>query len=405
MAWHKVYDEDTMMAEPFHEVASKYVECLLTVQSASIAHVGLVLQYYHGVDALCVNSYCSLVSNCYLALAKLFIIRSRAQMSPVASLPASRSGRSPDKDTKESYRDKIVAWNCVKAAAAIKQSYMCLSSITASLHKEEILKTLPDKALVDLPDFVLVELCGSASPHQDPLPVESLTPSRQSFSSSELTWLPILNYHHSLHQQFTPTHGLLPNGLPAEVITTSNQCRNLHHFLSDHLPYYSKHCVIPLIPKVLIPYALSQQSAPAMTGSYTPVGEWEVVILWNTPVFNPSQLLDAIISLHHKSSTQQQATIKVFTLTVMSQELESLLSDWLQLGSQHEQVISESRQGEKTSKSKKKIKQTSSGTELEVRLTNQLMLHLTHHQQELICQQVHTLLAMLSGKTVTDIVS
>lgn len=44
MAWHKVYNEDVMTAEPLHEVASKYIECLLTVQPASIAHVGLVLQ-------------------------------------------------------------------------------------------------------------------------------------------------------------------------------------------------------------------------------------------------------------------------------------------------------------------------------------------------------------------------
>ena len=44
MAWHKIYAEDVMTAEPLHEVASKYIECLLTVQPASIAHVGLVLQ-------------------------------------------------------------------------------------------------------------------------------------------------------------------------------------------------------------------------------------------------------------------------------------------------------------------------------------------------------------------------
>lgn len=289
-------------------------------------------------------------------------------MSPLSSSQTTnRTGRSPDKDTKECYRDKIVAWNCVKAAATIKQSYLSLSTITASLHKEEILKTLPDRALVELPDFVLVELCGSASPFEDPLPVESLSPSRQSFCSAELTWLPILNYHYSLHQQFTPTHGLLPNGLPSDVTTIASQCSNLHHFLSDHLPYYSKTCVIPAIPKVLIPYAMSQQSAPAMTGSYAPVGEWEVLILWNTSVFNTSEVLHGIVSLHHKSSTQQQASIKVFTVRVMSQELESLLSDWLQLGSQHEQIINESRQGEKTSsKSKKKLKQTSSGTEVEV---------------------------------------
>lgn len=310
---------------------------------------------------------CRLVVNCYLALAKLFIVRSRAQLSPVSnSQPPSRVGRSPDKDTKEGYRDKVVAWNCVKAAATIKQSYIFLSTITASLHKEEIMKALHDKALVDLPDFVLMELCGSASPHQDPLPVERLSPSRQSFSSMELTWLPILNYHCSLHQQFTPTHGLLPNGLPSDTITTSSQCSNLHNFLSDHLPYYSKTCIIPAIPKVLIPYAVSQQSAPAMTGSYTPIGEWEVIVLWNTPVFDHSEVLHGIVSLHHKSTTQQQASIRVFTIQVMSQELESLLSDWLQLGSQHEQVISDSRQGEKTLKSKKKLKQTSSGTELEV---------------------------------------
>lgn len=301
--------------------------------------------------------------NCYLALAKLFMMRSKPKTSPVSNTPVSRSGRSPEKDN---YRDKIVAWNCVKAAAAIKQCYMSLSTITASLHKEDILKTLPDKALVDLPDFVLVELCGSAGPHQDPLLVESLSPSRQSFSATELTWLPILNYHCSLHRQFTPTHGLLPNGLPAEVITTSSQCSNLHHFLSDHLPYYSKTCVVPAIPKILIPYAVSQQSAPAMTGSYAPMGEWEVVILWSTVVFDPSQVLHGVVTLHHKSSTQQQPNIRVFTVTVMSQELESLLSDWLQLGSQYEQITSDSRQGEKGSKPKKKLKQTNSGTELEV---------------------------------------
>jgi len=289
-------------------------------------------------------------------------------MSPVSSSrPASRTGRSPDKDTKEGYRDKIVAWNCVKAAAIIKQSSLSLSSITAGLHKEEIMKTLHDKALVDLPDFVLVELCGSATPHQHPLPVESLSPSRQSFSSMEVTWLPILNHICSLHQQLTPTDGLLPNSLPADVITMASQCSNLHYFLSEHLPYYAKSCVIPAIPKLLIPYTISQQSAPAMTGSYTPIGEWEVIILWNTLAFDPSGVLHGTVSLHHKSTTQQQASIAVFTIRVTSQDLESLLSNWLQLGSQYEQIISDSRQSEKaSSKSKKKLKQTGSGTELEV---------------------------------------
>ena len=45
MAWHKIYAEDVITAEPLHEVASKYIECLLTIQPASIAHVGLALQY------------------------------------------------------------------------------------------------------------------------------------------------------------------------------------------------------------------------------------------------------------------------------------------------------------------------------------------------------------------------
>lgn len=50
VAWRKIYNEDVMTSEPLHEVASKYIECLLTIQPASIAHVGLV--YDRHVNAL-----------------------------------------------------------------------------------------------------------------------------------------------------------------------------------------------------------------------------------------------------------------------------------------------------------------------------------------------------------------
>ena len=40
VTWHKLYAEEVTTAEPLHEVASKYIECLLTIQPASIAHVG-----------------------------------------------------------------------------------------------------------------------------------------------------------------------------------------------------------------------------------------------------------------------------------------------------------------------------------------------------------------------------
>lgn len=318
----------------------------------------------------------SLVVNCYLELSKLFIartVRSGTRVSPpqTATPPPSRRGRSPDKDSKESYKDKMVAWSCIKAAAAIRQSYMYLSTMTAGLHKEDIMKNLTDKALVDLPDFVLAELSTSPS---NTMTIDSLAPSKQSFSLTGVTWLPVLNYHYSLHQQLSPPpHGLLPTGLPVEVITVASKCSNLHHFLSNHFPHYSKTCTIPAIPKVLLPYAISQQSALLMTGSYTPIADWEVVVLWNTPMFNPSDVLHGTVALHHKSANQQQASIKVFTLQMTSEQLESVLSEWLQLSSQCEQAVTDSKQatmaGEKTSsKVKRKLKQTNSGIEIEVRM-------------------------------------
>jgi len=325
--------------------------------------------------------------------------------------PPSRRGRSPDKDSKETYKDKMVAWSCVKAAAAIKQSYMYLSTMTAGLHKEDIMKNLNDKALVELPDFVLAELCNLSSSTTKSITIDSLAPSKQSFLLTGLTWLPVLNYHYSLYQQLTPPHGLLPTGLPVEVITVASKCSQLHHFLSDHFPHYSKTCAIPAIPKVLFPYAISQQSAPAMTGIYTPTGEWEVVVLWCTPVFDPSDVLHGTVALHHKSASQQQANIKVFTLQMESQQLESVLSEWLQLGSQCEQAVTDSKQtaiatGDKTSsKVKRKLKQMSSVIEIEVHFNDSIPLAYPTHQQDSLSQQVQSLIATLSGKKPTDIVS
>ena len=43
VAYNKLFGDGVMTGEPLHEVASKYVECLLTIQPASIAHMGLVL--------------------------------------------------------------------------------------------------------------------------------------------------------------------------------------------------------------------------------------------------------------------------------------------------------------------------------------------------------------------------
>ena len=134
-------------------------------------------------------------------------------------------------------------------------------------------------------------------------------------------------------------------------------------------------------------------------------------MLWCTPVFDPSDVLQGIVALHHKSASQQQANIKVFTLQMESQQLESVLSEWLQLNSQCEQAVTDSKQsttatGDKTSsKVKRKLKQMNSVIEIEVHFNDSIPLAYPTLQQDSLSQQVQSLIATLSGKKSTDIVS
>jgi len=52
MAWNKTYGDGVMTGESLHEVASKYVECLLTIQPATIAHMGSVIYHVHIICSL-----------------------------------------------------------------------------------------------------------------------------------------------------------------------------------------------------------------------------------------------------------------------------------------------------------------------------------------------------------------
>ena len=158
-------------------------------------------------------------------------------------------------------KESFAAWCSLRTARQAHLARERFQSLTSQLHTPELAKTLPDKALADMPDFALLELCpgesvlGSLLSSCETLPVDLLVPSQQSVRPAGLTWFHVVSHAYSiLIRCFWP-----PN-LPSHTSTSSpplphTLTPSLHakyhalaSFLQQHCPLFSTSCSHPQPP-------------------------------------------------------------------------------------------------------------------------------------------------------------
>lgn len=220
------------------------------------------------------------------------------------------------KSLTELRKDAYAAWCALKTAQQAHLARDHFQHLTSQLHKSDLTKDIPEKLLVELPDFALIDLCGSINSTMshllasiEALPIDVLIPSAQMTQRAGLTWFQVMAYTYSiLTRCFWPTD--LPHHHPLWPLHTHPLTPSLHAkyhslmlFLQKHCPSFSATCSLPSLPPSLFPTSQNDKSplrgrvtnttpsAPSTRSlSHLRASENEVTVLWYRPPAG-SQLL------------------------------------------------------------------------------------------------------------------
>ena len=195
-------------------------------------------------------------------------------------------------------REAYMAWCALKTARQSLLARESFQRLTSQLHDPDLAKTVPERALADMPDFALLELCGGDSVLDDLLrsvgatPIDLLAPSAQPVRPATLTWFQVVSHAYSILTRCfweLSTAGLLD--IHSLTASLHAKYHALASFLQQYCPAFSKSCSLPVLPPSLL------QTPPPSTGSSTHVtiplsadspphlraGEGEVTVLWHRP--------------------------------------------------------------------------------------------------------------------------
>lgn len=161
-------------------------------------------------------------------------------------------------------RDAYVAWCALKTARQAHLARESFQRLTSQLHNPDLAKPIPEKLLVDLPDFALLDLCSSDTVlssllrSTEMMPVDLLVPSAQVTRAAGLTWFQVVSLTYSiLTRCFWPAD--LPQhstwSLHTHTLTPSlhSKYHSLVSFLQQHCPAFSTSCSLPSLPPSLLP--------------------------------------------------------------------------------------------------------------------------------------------------------
>lgn len=205
-------------------------------------------------------------------------------------------------------KDNYLSWSMIKAGLRTATAHQSLQALASAANNPDLTKPLSDKALQDLPDFILLELhpqCrGLSTLVSQPalLSIESLLPSKQYRPQFKLTWFKIVNYYMRLLRRCHWQKGTLqlPDsdwGLYYNHTTPFiyAKAKAVLHYLSTHCSLF-KPCLIPsMAPMNMLPSGGSFSTW--MSGTNTPhrephlaASETDVTIVWfNNPLPPPLQ--------------------------------------------------------------------------------------------------------------------
>ena len=116
-------------------------------------------------------------------------------------------GKAEKEWSKERAREAFLAWCSIRTTQHMAVVTQGIHRLTAEIRNEEVTKLLPDNAVVNLPDFALLDICR---PHDvtdilatsvESVPVDVLAPSAQVVDCNGLSWFKVLAYTHTLLQK------------------------------------------------------------------------------------------------------------------------------------------------------------------------------------------------------------
>lgn len=160
---------------------------------------------------------------------------------------------------------------------------------------------MPQKAIADLPDFAVLELCpseqlvGMLTSCLDVPPVEALLPSTQSVVTSNVNLFKIAGYFSKLTKQcFWQKSSLsLSNSnwqLHHYALTPSiyPKAKALLSFLTAHSQVFPRSCKLPMPPQSVFPLSVSKSTPPlppsaSTTEPHLIAGETELTAVWMSP--------------------------------------------------------------------------------------------------------------------------
>ena len=223
-------------------------------------------------------------------------------------------------------KESFAAWCALRTARQAHLARESLQRLTSQLYNPDLAKTIPDKAMADMPDCALLELrpgesvLGSLLGSCETLPVDLLVPSLQSVRPAGMTW-----FHVVSHAYCILVRCFWPHGLPSHTSTSSpppthTLTPSLHakyhalaSFLQQHCPTFSTACSLPSLPPSLFPLPTTTTrgattiggglSRPSDCPPHLRAGEGEVTVVWYRPPAH-SQLLNEVRARGNVLSTQ-----------------------------------------------------------------------------------------------------
>ena len=188
-------------------------------------------------------------------------------------------------------KETYTAWCAVKTAQVSLQARDSLRSLTSQLNHPELSKPLSEKALADLPEFALLELCrGEDDPtlssllsSSEAVPVD--LPLSRAQPSTKLTWFQVVSYAYSLLTRCFWPHTLASSPLPTtHTLTPSLHSRyhTLASLLQRHLPVFSSTCSLPSLPPSLLPGTPPATTKPHLY-QHLRASDGEVTVVWYRP--------------------------------------------------------------------------------------------------------------------------
>lgn len=235
---------------------------------------------------------------------------------------ASEEVKKPTPSEVKSKKDIYMAWCCLKTAQHAHLARETFKTLTSQLHHPELAKTIPDKALTDIPEFVLLECDHSnddiltylLTSKDAPLPIDILVPSAQMVQSRGLTWFKIVAFTYSiLSRCFWPSTTSDQNGRSFSSIhslTSSLYTRyyTLISFLHKHCPLFATSCTLPSLPPSLVTPSSPTKTTPGGVIFYPQspsslrhlqANDREMTIVWYKPSCDSPLLLLNIRSRDH----------------------------------------------------------------------------------------------------------